>query len=737
MSLISSGILFGLCWVSLFSHWQLAKKTPESINNQQHIIEASIVSLPANYPDYCQFLVKVHDSTSGLLINRTLSLSWYAADCSLELGQVWRFSSRLKAVYGPINQAGFDYERYMFEQAIHGRGYIVNSDDNQLLQSQPIVSLDSLRQHLFQQLDALDNRGIFQALIIGEKMHISTKHKQLFQQLGISHLLAISGLHISIIAGLFLYLSQWLWARLATNNWLKRIAPLQFGIITSCLMASLYAALADFSLPTQRALIMWCVVSFGLLSYQKLAFYQSISIAILLILLIYPLSVLSVSFWMTFIAVWVISLVLMGRKSRNKRKDWVSSCSWILELLKIQIAITISLFIVSLLFFQQASLLGLVVNIILIPLFSFILLPSIFFAVALMLLGMTAPLEWCDELLSYLFNSLSAFDIQQSFLVFNVYLPTFSAILLVIASFLLYLPLSKLKYPWAVVFVLLAVLFWKPFTADFANPPARAPYTVEVFDVGHGLAVLIYNREHAVLYDTGFATEQSSAAYSYLLPSLRRLGVRQLDALILSHSDNDHAGGAQILLQQLAIKQLVAGKWLENSLFYQSGQQAIDCNHELSLNFKGLKLTSLHPNTQERSTEWQGNNSSCVIKAEFDTHSLLLTGDIEKEAEWQLATDNDLYERLRSDVLIVPHHGSNTSSTYPFLKRVAARYAIYATDKYSRYRLPHHKVISRYDDLGIEQWHVGCLGQLTLNMDSLQMTHQRQQKRVWRAQPCY
>lgn len=733
---LSSGLIFGLGWSLLSAISRLDAQIQPPSNHRAHIIEAEVDSLPVIYSDYCQLTVKVLESKQRSLQHKELLLKDYSSNCAYELGQTWQLTIKLKPIYGPVNHAGFDYEYYLFQLAIDGKGYIKQSA---LITNSSDISIARFRQIIYDGLNQFDNAGILQALIIGEKGNLPKRQQKQLQQLGLSHLIAISGLHITIIAGVSFWLMFKFLGFLAVICNTTRLRPYSCALIISCIAATCYSALADFSLPTVRALIMWCAVVSMVLTQRSGAFLSGLKLALLLILIMNPLSVLSASFWMSFIAVTVISLLLFGR-SASRRKEprrkesghEKSSHFWskLYQLFSIQFYLTAILAIPSIALFQQANFLGLIANIIMIPLFSIIILPLILIGVILyFLLNIKVGLVLIDQAISWFFELLSShqtlLDLSSLELYANPWLLSGVAILALVMC----LPLGRLKYPWLAMMLAYIGVF---------NIPTHTPTipTMTVFDVGHGLSVLLSDGKHHILYDTGYASAGSSAFKSYILPSLRKLNIKTLDIFIVSHKDNDHSGGLNSAISSIPVKHLVAGQWLNS-------EQLPDTTNPLTISFceEGYEQTigSFHLKAIYPASSIIGdNNNSCVIKVTSSlahhSFSILLPGDIEEDGEYLLASEKRT--GLASDILLVPHHGSNSSSIYPFIKMVNPSIAIYSTERYSRYHLPHKKVIKRYRDFNINQLHTGCSGQISINLTDFSAKAARSEAHIWRQAGC-
>lgn len=724
--LATGGCCLGIVWTCSNAYWQLQRQIPEPFNNQAHIIDAEVVGLPAIYPEYCQFTARIHKANEFKLLGRVIRLKFYQSECPFKLGELWQMQIKLKPIHGPVNMAGFDLERFYFENGVDARGYI--RTDWLELKSDTSNPIHQFRQYTHDRLAELSNAGIFQALLIGEKSSITDQQREVLQKLGLSHLIAISGLHISIIAGVSYWLISFLWGRASGLSIGRRWPPFHVGLVGSCIIALLYSAMADFSIPTVRALLMWCSVALAFLLQRRSALYDGLIWSLLLVLLIFPLSVLSASFWMTFIAVVVISLMLMGRTQQTN--NWQHKLK---SLLKLQVAITLTLAIPSLLYFQQASFLGMLVNIIMIPLFSIVLLPAIFLSFIFGLLGMTWPLQQLDNLVGYFFQYSeqilhSSFIEKSSLIVINATLPTLIGVVLFLVLLISWLPLSSTKRPLITFSLLISSIMLMGQKLDRKLSEYKLldnKWSIEIFDVGHGLAVLLHNNNQAILYDTGYASSGSSAVSSYIIPSLKTLGINKIDILILSHKDNDHAGGVYELLDNFPVNQIIADSW------YDKPSQP--CEVGQSIELEGAKLEFFYG--EQNAVSDKPNNQSCVVKITINDFSILIPGDIEKDAEYLLASAED-FGKLKSDILIAPHHGSKTSSTYPFIKRVDPDIVIYTSELHSRYPIPHPSVYKRYQEFNIKAEHSGCAGQITINPYDRTIKRWREERKVWRKEAC-
>ncbi len=697
------GFCIGLLWLNFHSELRLKQRISEPLL-KPHIIEAKLVSIPQIYHELLQFKVDVIASDSRLLVGKKLKVSWYQYPKKLvinnrlpKLGETWQFVVSVKPIVSALNVAGYDAEKQAFIDKVNAKATI-KKDSALKLKSAPTISVDSFRQYLFEELASFENSGILQALIIGEKSSINEAQNQTIRALGISHLLVISGLHISIVAGIVFWLS------LKFSVHLKRIGlsltPLYLAGMASLLAALLYSALAGFSIATLRALLMWAAVVISITSANERKMGYSLALAILVILLLDPLSLLSYGFWLTFAAIGIIAIVLMGRVKLSSK--------WLLGA-KIQWKISLGMGLLIWFLFQQISFVTFAVNLILIPLFSLIILPLVFVSLLpLLIFGSRILLGAVDTLISQFFDFFSAEFIQNHNFFVHSYLDGSMLIALAMAYGLYVLPLGRLKWlPIAAISSIALLASIKPQSND--------DYRLAVFDVGHGLANLIYNDRVAILYDTGFANQGFSYAETSIIPSLRSLGIAKIDLLVISHEDLDHSGGVEKIKNAFPVLQIIDSKTCLS-------QQVVKFP-DLELNFYSAKNKYIN----------KKNNQSCVLRAKANNRTVLLTGDIEKSAESYLL---EQAINLQADILLSPHHGSNTSSTYPFIKTIAAKQVIHSANRFNRFGFPKPKVVSRYKDMGYQQFSTACSGMLMIDLSTGDIKKMRHKRRIWRLEAC-
>lgn len=565
-----------------------------------------------------------------------------------------------------------------------------------------------------------------QALTIGHKSNISTRQWQVLRNTGTSHLMAISGLHIGLVAGLVFFL-----VRKLVPVWLLRFSSAaQFAAIISLLVAGFYALLAGFSVPTQRAFIMLLVFMSAILLKRPAFSINTLSLALIAVLLINPVSVLSVGFWLSFVAVIIIALVSSSRIETkpgiqaSRLPGWLSG--WV-KGIRIQWLIALGMLPLSVLLFQQGSIISPIANMLVIPLVGMLVVPmaliasftSVFsaeisswlFTQASMLLSFVwLLLDWLAQS-PFASWQRSAVPMQQSILALS-------------GGLLLLMPRGfPLRY--SGIILLLPMLFYVP------AKPARGDFWITVLDVGQGLSVLIETSEKALIYDTGARfSDRFDIGQRVVIPYLQYIGVQQIDTLMISHGDNDHAGGADSILQMAKVKK-VLGEADAIKSHQQDGVMALPCKAGISWSWNMVSFEVLHPQKKYSKT----NNRSCVLKVWNDQYSLLLTGDIELKAEKHLLKQQQ--GKLTVDVLLVPHHGSNTSSSANLLEALKPGMAIVSAGYNNRFGHPTQKVLRRYSQLGIRVLNTAYDGAIQIKFEQsasnepLQALRQRKRDHYW------
>ncbi|MGL6259143.1 DNA internalization-related competence protein ComEC/Rec2 [Vibrio sp. WXL210] len=583
---------------------------------------------------------------------------------------------RLKPIIGRLNQHGYDREAYAMVEGVSARASIDQKTPWR------VVSRGSYQQQIKQaidkQLSQASYYGLVLALIFGERQAISSDYWQGMKSTGLMHLIAISGLHIQLVFAIAIIVIRPLASRAFAARWLPYIGGL--------ILAFGYAWLSNFAIPTLRALISCGLVTALSVANLRLAFKQQWLLVMVVMLLVSPMWALASSFWMSFSAVAVIYYTL----TRHAHSGWLAQLLWL------QAYFSLLLSPLSMYLFGGISAIGWAVNLIVVPWFSVIVMPSVLFVLAYELLIMIGGFEWVSGWgwLTWVFWPLEQvllFEVNFWHSATQVGWKTS----LLVALIVILLPIITLK----------ACLFLATMTLTFwAGLDQVAPrWQMRIFDVGHGLAVAFHVKDRVILYDLGASWEQGSVAKSTIEPWLDWHGIKSIEAVFVSHDDNDHRGGLDDIQNKYSINRLYASAAQPNALPCIEGQTEV---------FDNLTFRVLWPIKAVRRAF---NPHSCVIQVtdRVSGLSILLTGDIESVSEYLLAR---MGEGLQSDIMLVPHHGSRSSSTKALISRVKPQVAISSNAYKDRWKLPNKRVVERYLEQGAVWYDTGQDGMLIIDV---------------------
>ena len=712
--------LIGIAWSSLFADRQLAYRLSEDLTGRNIVINGTVSNIPVTDNEVQRFEFIVENHTVLTADNyrpvteefpKKIRLSWYYGR-PVNAGERWQFEVRLKPPHGFMNPGGFDYEAWLFQNGINATGYVRKSSLNERTQ-EASDSIDKIRHTLSKQVAAISRSSetaeinsfsLVKALAIGDKSSISNQQWSVLTSTGTSHLMAISGLHIGL-ASMFAY---FLIRRIVPEFVMKRIPAQHVALAAGMFTAFLYALIAGLSISTQRAIIMLFVLSVMIMIRRNHRPVDALGFALMLVLLIDPLAVLSAGFWFSFSAVAVIFISITS--AQKPAADQVSFFSRLKLILKqwIRLQLLISLFLLpmSLFMFQQVSLVSPVANLLLIPYVSFLVVPVVLLAIICSFLlpplsdvlfsTAAALLDFVWPLLSYLSSLPYSVWVRGDVGIFKFLAATVALLLLFYSGKLtgwIFRSLRERQYVYASwSFRLLACLLFLTLLITPGSNVDPAEYQLTVLDVGQGSAAVIQTQNHVAVFDAGAKfSERMNAGSGVVIPYLRAQGIQNLDRLIISHGDSDHIGGAQAIIDEYP-ETILIGQDIEN--LRVRNKQA--CVAGLKWHWDGVDFTFLSPENSGINASQKGkrNNRSCVLQVVSKYGSLLLTGDIEKRTEKRLLESYG--QALNSDVLMVPHHGSNTSSSMAFIQAVDPKISFISVGYKNRYRLPNHKVVARY-----------------------------------------
>ncbi len=656
-------------------------------------------------------------------------------------GERWQFTVRLKAPHGNSNPHGYDYELSLWEQGVQATGYVRAGPNDpapkNLLDTgaHPVErARQAVRTTIFERVTQRQLAGLLAALVVGDQNAIERADWDVFRATGVAHLMSISGLHITMFAWAASLALGWLWRRSVslTPGLCLALPAGTAGAWGGLLLAVLYALFSGWGLPAQRTIWMLATVVLLRQSGRHWPWPLVWLLAMAIVVALDPWALLQAGFWLSFVAVGILfaagpsegETASSGRDAlqtvrphgfndaiysgatdpynsfatdQKHTEKAVKSWPWAARLTpalagavraaREQWVITLALTPLTLLLFHQVSLVGLLANAIAIPWVTLLVTPlamlgvlwSPFWDLAAGLAG------WLKVFLQFLASwPLASISVAAA--------PVWCGLAGVAGGVLLAL---KLPWHWRLLGLplLLPVLLWQPIR------PAPGEFELLGADIGQGNAVVVRTAGHSLVYDTGprFSRE-SDAGHRVLVPLLRAFGER-LDLLVLSHRDLDHVGGAAAVLAMQPQAGFLSS--IEKSHALQAVRAATPCVAGQHWRWDGVDFDVLHPDAADYETVTKSNAMSCVLRISSGTQTALLVGDIEAPQELRLIGDARLASLLKADFLLIPHHGSKTSSTAAFLDVVQPRVALAQTGYRNRFGHPAESVLSRYRERGI------------------------------------
>jgi len=693
---LCSAAALGLLLTVLHAQALLAQRWPAGRHGDDHVVEGIVVSLPEREGQAQRFLFEPLDHG----FPRRIRVAWYRAEHTARGAECWRFTLRLRTPHGSLNPGAFDYEAWLFRQGIGATATVREGRRCEARGGPVLAARQRIAERLRAALPPGPAAGLLAAITVGDTSGIGGADWELFRRTGTTHLVAISGFNVAIVAGVAFFLCRWLWA--AWPALCLRLPAQRAGLLGSALLAGGYALLAGFEPPVQRAVLMLWLVLVAAWAHRLSRPSRVLALAWIVALLADPLGVASPGLWLSFGAVAAIFYVSLGRL--RPPGPWHG-------LVLLQLLIALALAPLTLFFFQGSSPGGPLVNLLAVPFFA-LLTPWALAALILLL-------AWPQAGQPLLQTAAWALDGFHAALAWSATLPTpwlaasppAAALLLSGGAVaLLFAPRGLPLRP-------LGLLCLLPLLA-LQRAPLRGDFELTALDVGQGLAVVVRTANHALLYDAGPAYEEGfDAGASVVAPFLLHSGLRAVDLLLLSHGDNDHAGGVGAVRSRIEVRR---------ELGTAGGE---DCRAGQSWDWDGVRFELLHP----PGDSWQGNDASCVLRVR-GSYTVLLPGDIEAAAEHALAGALD----LRADVLLSPHHGSRTSSSQALVDAVRPRVVIHSAGWRHHFRHPRPEVTARYAAIGARQYVTGQGGAIGIWRDPESgkievREHRREAARFWNA----
>ncbi|MEY4593170.1 MAG: hypothetical protein RIR18_2065 [Pseudomonadota bacterium] len=726
-----AGATFGLSYGQWRAEIQLADELPPHWEGRDMTVEGHITHLPQRLADTprpaWRFDFQVSDVlTPDASVPRQIRLVWYGdipnqpvpeadnpdvdaeseispAEQAIRAGQRWRLNVRLKRPHGNANPGGFDYEGWLFAHNIRATGYVrgpATAQSPRYLGEQPwrfSLWMEQLRGTLRHRMlatlppERYPQIGILIGLAIGDQGAISAEHWQLFNRTGLTHLMVVSGSHITLLAALVAWLAFRLWCR---HSYLTLKMPAQrFSALAGWITAFFYCGLSGLGIPALRTLGMLTVVTLALFQHQHIRPSQTLAISLVAVLLLDPWAILSPGFWLSFATVAALLVTSNAQHAKHAQQPRSRLLKHLKEGWQSQWAATLATIPLLLLFFQELPLVSPLANAMAIPLIGLVVTPLALLGCLMLLLPDALaqlafwPMALADTLLSALLEILPYLSHWPRWQTPNP--PLWAIILAAAGVALLLLPRGMPEWLSLGIISLLPALFWP------TQHPKENEFWANIIDVGQGQSVLIRTADHALLYDSGprygsvgtnpNSSPATDAAQRVILPFLRAEGVRKLDLLMISHKDIDHSGGTATLKQNIAIDAIMSPKIYPSDTPCQQGQH---------WEWSGIQFEILHPSAEVLEKPPRNTNAvSCVLRVSSPTQRFLLTGDLPEKEELQLVKTG---ANLRADILLSPHHGSRSSSSNGFLSAVGANQVMISAGYRNRFGHPHPTVLERY-----------------------------------------
>jgi competence protein ComEC len=709
---------FGIAWALWCGTQAMQARLPHALEGRDVLVVGSLDGLPLARTDASRFTLRVESARLDgrpLALHGLVTVSWYEGAPPLRPCTRWRLLLRLKRPRALLDPGSADSERSALERGIVATGYVREDEGNRRL-SGPRWCVDGARAAIARGIAARvhdpHDAALLRAFAVGDTRGLGQRDWAVARANGVSHLIAISGFHVGVAAVFGVWLASLayaLWPSLAL-----RLPRPQAQAGAALLVAVVYSALAGFGLPTVRTLLMIAVVALARCSRRGSNGAQSLALAMIAILLADPLAVLAPGFWLSFVGVGFLILCLQAR-GRGLR-------AFLHELYAGQLLMTVALLPLTLWFFGQASLVGALSNLVAVPLVSFVIVPCALFGMLLLLLcpPLAAPVLWLAAQIAHaqwwLFERMATWPGAHWFL------PTVQlhALLLAVAGALWMFMPRGVPLRW------LGVLLFLPLLLPPRSAPAEGAFRLWVLDVGQGLAVLVRTHDHLLVYDTGARYPSGfDLGEAVVLPAIHALGLPRVDTLMISHGDNDHAGGAQTVAEAFPQARRLAGEPARMRVPMQQ------CVSGQAWQWDGVRFRVLSPAPGGGDRD---NDSSCVLLVEGRGGRVLLPGDISSKTEPAVAA---ALGAGPPPVLVVPHHGSKTSSGAAFIAALQPSLALVSAGWRNRFGHPRAEVLARYAQAGVPLFNTAVEGAVEVEFPadrapSRQPGWRLQQPRYWR-----
>ncbi len=715
--------VLGLSWHIYSGQQILAAEIPREWELRPLQLEGVVRTLPQRTTHFdgtdrvrFELLVdRIADGEKPLSFNHPLALrlSWSQPPV-VAANQRWRLEVELHRPRSLSNPGTFDYRAWLLARGVGGTGRVLTDGQNRLLGEGNLL-LGAVRQWYQRQLQSYFKDdpvfGLIQALAIGEKSQLSSQQRQVLASTGTSHLMVISGLHIGLCAMVGYGLTYLLCS--LRPAWVQSGAARCAAGGGALILAGIYAALAGFSVPTLRALLMLLAYFSARQLYRETSSFQVLFLALAAVLLLHPLAVIDTGFWLSFTAVAVLLVPVLRRPSDD---------AVVRPGIGLQCRLLVALGPLMALLLGQSSLLAPLVNVVAIPLIGFIIVPLVL--AALLLLPLFEPLgisvlACAGKLMGMVWYLLSALAELSDGWSHGSLFPTPMAMIFSLMAVIIFLLPRGLPGRAAWPLLLLPMLM----------PAARPSKELDIYllDVGQGTAIVVQTPGHVLLYDAGPAYASGfDAGSSVVLPFLRRQGISRIDRLVVSHGDSDHSGGVSSVIAAVEVQELMAP-----AEYSGVGVPDLYCLAGMQWQWDEVTFKVLHPGPL---LPVKSNNQSCVIAIESPSLRVLLAGDIERAVERKLVAQYG--PQLRSDVILIPHHGSRSSSSYDFAWFTRPAAAVATVGYRNRFAHPAAAVHQRYSELGSAVVTTAEAGALHFDASGRYKPYRWFYTRYWQHYPC-
>lgn len=736
--LLSGAFLTGVSYVCWRSTSVLSDQLPEAAMGRNLHVTGVVDSLPDRTSRGQRFLFRVEHVDGKYHVPELIQLSIWQKDDDGEMlgaipqnilpGERWSFTVRLKRPHGLANPHGYDAEARLFEMGVRATGYIRAGERRDAFVATPSTLIARLRAQIRERfervlpMDVYPDAGILTALAIGDQRAIPGAMWQVFAKTGTTHLMSISGLHVTLFSGLVAVLVAWLWRRVPRLA--SRVPAQRVGVFCGWFAAAFYTLIAGAGIPALRTLFMLSVGALAMLTGRHVSPFRILLLALVVVLLFDPWAGMSPGFWLSFVAVGLLLWAALAEQGGEREQASIAQRlrHWIRSFGRTQWAVTIGTLPFLLIFFSQFSLISPLTNAIAIPWVSGVVTPLTIFA---LLVPWDLLLILADALLSPLMTLLNwAAALPVS--IWHAPVPSPLVFALALLGALWWLMPAGLPGRWMAIFLCLPLIWPR---ADLI-PPGQA--RIDVLDVGQGLAVVIRTHDHALLYDTGpYYSGVADAGDRVIVPYLRAIGVDRLDGMIVTHRDTDHSGGAMSVLESMPVGWVADAPDTNFSGMVQGVRQRV-CAAGHDWEWDGVSFEFLHPASLSRAKDQASNHQSCVLRVSAAGKSMLLTSDIETPDETAMLASG----LGHSNVILVPHHGSGTSSGPDFLDVVQPEVAIIPVGYRNRYRHPKPSVLAAYEERKIRVLRTDADGMVQVSLPSMAITAYRQaHRRYWMDRP--